>query len=156
MASVKITDDLHVAKSNGRFLVLMLLDLSVPSKKVVLPRAPGNPHFWDSLLSWFSSSFPGHCFSVSSAGSSPSHWIQTDQSSVLRPLLSPPTPSPVSRFQFTCWRHLEFLLQPRPPPSPTYIHSTCPFGCQTGIYSLTSSKPNYWYFTLKPAPTRYC
>lgn len=45
-ASVKITNGLHVAKYNGQFLVLMLCDLSVPSKKVVLPCAPGNPHLF--------------------------------------------------------------------------------------------------------------
>lgn len=72
-ASVKVTNDLNVTKSNGQFLALMLLELSVPSKKVVLSLAPYNSHFWDNMLSWLSSLFLIHYFSVSCAGSSPSY-----------------------------------------------------------------------------------
>lgn len=97
-ASVKVTNDLHVAKSNGQFLLLMLFELSVPSKKVILLLAPWNFHFWDNMLSCFSSFFLGHYFLVSSAHHTESKLTRA-QSVDLCCLHLHPHQSPGFRFQ---------------------------------------------------------
>ena len=71
-ALVKVTDGFHVAKANGQFSFLILLDLSAESDTVALS-------FQDTTLLCFSSYLHGHSFPVSFAGSSsslsPLHWL---------------------------------------------------------------------------------
>lgn len=85
---VKVTDKLYIAKCNGQFSLLVLVDL--PAACDTDP--PSSIAFQDTALSWFSSYLTDHSFSAFLSGSSSSsrrHYVSLGVSSLLHlnPLL---------------------------------------------------------------------
>lgn len=153
-AFATVINDLHVAKSNGQFMILMLLYLSASSNKVDLSL----PAFLDFL---------GHQKSALLV-LLPPHWphflslcwlvpslrpLNTGESRAqsLDLSLPPSALSSVSRFQTLGSLHAEssqsFCCSLDLPLACRCIYPIAycasPLGCQTDTYNLIGSKPNY-------------